>query len=202
MKFRGVNDKAPISAEGEQEILAGVAGKNVSLRFQRLQNSSTPMLLSVGQLRELDCVLYLREGYADIRSLDRYRVPLNVTSKGHLTISLADWSAKPSSSTPRYQSDEVDIWRAEVEESASGIVPRSTHRLLERWQKEVDESLDAALSVVESLRADAWNDSDFGSIVAELYCGAMEVTSCAVNRSLPVSRPRDILLGDDLLDML
>ena len=53
MCFRGVSDKAPIPAESGQEIPAGIGGRRVNLRFQRLRKSRTPMLLSMGILREL-----------------------------------------------------------------------------------------------------------------------------------------------------
>eukprot|EP00959_Pyramimonas_sp_CCMP1952_P186122 3892013-Pyramimonas_sp.AAC.1 len=57
MRFRGVSDSAPVMAEGEQEVAAGLAGASVNLRFQRMPKSKTPMLISIHQLEELDAAL-------------------------------------------------------------------------------------------------------------------------------------------------
>ena len=51
MKFKGINEQAPIAAEGKQEIPMGIGGVGCSMRFQRLKNSRTPILLSIGQLQ-------------------------------------------------------------------------------------------------------------------------------------------------------
>ena len=46
-----------------------------------------------------------------------------------------------------------------------------------------------------------WDDkARRGAFVTELYAGTMAVTGQAVERDLRAGRPRDILLGDDLLD--
>ena len=72
MRFRGVNDSAPVTAEGEQEVSAGLAGADVNLRFQRLPKSKTPILMSVHQLEELDTILYIKECKADFKAIQKY----------------------------------------------------------------------------------------------------------------------------------
>ena len=79
MRFRGVNDSAPVMAEGEQEVTAGLAGADVNLRFQRLPKSMTPILLSIHQMEELDTVIYIRHKKADFKAIHKYGVPLNMT---------------------------------------------------------------------------------------------------------------------------
>eukprot|EP00959_Pyramimonas_sp_CCMP1952_P075209 1571740-Pyramimonas_sp.AAC.1 len=64
-RFRGVNDSAQVTAEGEREVAAGFAGADANLRFQRLPKSKTPMLLSIHQREELDAVLCVKERKAD-----------------------------------------------------------------------------------------------------------------------------------------
>eukprot|EP00959_Pyramimonas_sp_CCMP1952_P286781 5996811-Pyramimonas_sp.AAC.1 len=69
-------------AEGEQKVTAGLAGADVNLRFQRLLESKTPILLSIHQLEELDTVLYVKERKADFKTIKQFAVPLNKSEKG------------------------------------------------------------------------------------------------------------------------
>eukprot|EP00959_Pyramimonas_sp_CCMP1952_P152579 3192601-Pyramimonas_sp.AAC.1 len=64
MRFRGVNDSAPVMAEGEQEVTAGLAGADVNLRFQRLPKSKTLILQE-----ELDIVIYIKDRKADFKAI-------------------------------------------------------------------------------------------------------------------------------------
>ena len=52
------------------------------------------MLLSIRQMEELDTVIYIKEQKADFKAIKKYEGPLNKTEKGHLAISLKDWSRK------------------------------------------------------------------------------------------------------------
>ena len=84
MCFRGVNDKAPIPAESEQEVPAGIGGRRVNLRFQRLRKPKTPMLLSVGILRELGATIDIDDLCITFKGLDNIKVPMKQSERGHL----------------------------------------------------------------------------------------------------------------------
>eukprot|EP00959_Pyramimonas_sp_CCMP1952_P175315 3663896-Pyramimonas_sp.AAC.1 len=75
MRFRGVNDSAPVMAGGEQEVTVGPAGADVDLRFQRLRTSKTPMLLSIHQMEELESAMCAKEQQADFKATNREGAP-------------------------------------------------------------------------------------------------------------------------------
>ena len=97
--FNGVNDGAPVPAENETELQAGLCGKSCELNVQRLPDSTTPILLSLQQLSDLDTIIHCRGAVADFKALDLMNVPLECSSKGHLMVNIADWDktrAKPA----------------------------------------------------------------------------------------------------------
>ena len=143
MRFRGVNDSAPVMAEGEQEVTAGIAGADVNLRFQRLPKSKTPILISIHQLEELDAILHIKDKKADFKAINKYGIPLNKTEKGHLTISLKEWpKQEKKKAVPSVTADEIDIWSAEVQHIDKGILRRKQRKQIEMWEKELQGKLD------------------------------------------------------------
>eukprot|EP00959_Pyramimonas_sp_CCMP1952_P409453 8581037-Pyramimonas_sp.AAC.1 len=135
MRFRGVNDSAPATAEGEQEATAGLTGAGVNLRFKRLPKSKTPILLSTHKLEEQDTAVYGKERKADFKAINMHGVPLNKTEKGRRTISLKDWPKKETIKTaPSVTTDEIDTWTAEVQELDKGILRRRQRKQIETWE--------------------------------------------------------------------
>ena len=90
MHFRGINDKAPIRAEGEQEIPVGIAGRGCMLRFQRLKGSKAPLLISIGQLRTLKATIDLACGSVTFGTLN-VTVPIVYSERGHAMIRIDQW---------------------------------------------------------------------------------------------------------------
>ena len=155
MRFRGVNDSAPVMAEGEQEVTAGIAGADVNLRFQRLPKSKTPILISIHQLEELDAILHIKDKKADFKAINKYGIPLNKTEKGHLTISLKEWPKQETKkAVPSVTTDEIDIWSAEVQHIDKGILRRKQRKQIETWEKELQDKLDQCQHIVDTLKAD------------------------------------------------
>ena len=69
MSFKGINDTAPMKSGGEQEIMVGISGVGCTLRLQRLPQSSTPMLMSIGQLQQMGAVIDLVNHRIDFKTL-------------------------------------------------------------------------------------------------------------------------------------
>eukprot|EP00972_Heterocapsa_arctica_P018603 2748187-Heterocapsa_arctica.AAC.1 len=55
----GLPQEVDCGLESEQAITVGIAGKACTLRFQRLKKSKTPMLISNGQLNDLDAIIHV-----------------------------------------------------------------------------------------------------------------------------------------------
>lgn len=74
--FNGVTPSAPIRAESEQEIPMGIGGVGCTMRFKRLPNSSTFILLSLDQLKTVGACLRLEDNGVALTRLDKFDVPL------------------------------------------------------------------------------------------------------------------------------
>ena len=123
--FKGVNDGAPVPAENETALQAGLCGKSCELKVQRLPDSTTPILLSSRHFSDLGTIVHCRDAIADFKALDLMNVPLECSSKGHLMVNIADWDkdkAKPAK--PLVKSDTIAVWKAEADElfNTNGIL--------------------------------------------------------------------------------
>ena len=211
LTFKGINDKAPIQAEGEQEVPVGIAGKGCLLRFQRLATSRSPMLISVGQLRALQAVLDLTVPSVTFKSLG-VTVPIVFSDRGHPTIRIDEWPAPPPAvddhddidvkTTPTLRTVEVDVWKADdVEHDDRKSMTKKTRRVLLKTEDMVEKTLDAGRVALESLRAEfAYGGEPHKTLLVELHAGNMPCTLAADARGHAVSQPRDRILGHDLLN--
>ena len=103
---------------------------------------------------------------------------------------------------PRVRSDEVDIWEATpIEVPEPGVLGKKTMRQLEKLEKQAEKRLLDAQAALDSVKAGALNMTKERTLVAELYCGTMEVSTQAQSRGHHITQPRDIFFGDNLLDV-
>ena len=72
-------------------------------------------------------------------------------------------------------------------------------RQLERLEKQAEKRLQDAQAALDSVKFGTLCMSKERTLLAELYCGKMEVSSQAQKRGHQITQPRDSLLGDDLL---
>ena len=197
MRFKGIDDQAPIASEGEQEIPMGIGGVGCSMRFQRLKNSRTPLLLSIGQLQSMGAKIDLVTPQVEFSVLGCHNVPITFSDKGHPMILVNQWPDL-SRTEPRVKSDEVDIWEATpVEVPERGILGKKTMRQLEKMEKQLEKRLLDAQSALESVKLGNMNLNKDRTLVAELYCGKMECSVQAQHRGHNITQPHDIAFGDD-----
>ena len=105
------------------------------------------MLLSSGQLRDLDAVIHVAELKVDFRALGIYGVDIVRSTKGHLLLPINRWPEQaPDGTDPKEKHAEIDIWAADPAEkqTAPSIMRRTQRRQPGRWQKEAEAQLDKA----------------------------------------------------------
>ena len=193
--FRGVIADAPAPAENETELHAGLFGKSCDIKFHRLPNSKTPILFSLPQLADRDTVIYCRDKVADFRALDLNKVPLEQSGKGHLMVNISDWNnTKPKPVKPLVESETISVWKAEAEEitKTNGILTKTMKKRVEELQESVKQA---------TARAWKFMKEDYIDLsLKELYAGCMNTSIACQLVGGAVGKPKDIVLGDDLLD--
>ena len=174
MSFKGINDTAPMKSGGEQEIMVGISGIGCTLRLQRLPQSSTPMLMSIGQLQQMGAVIDLVNHRIDFKTLG-VETTIEYSPKGHAMIRIDQWPQNDSAS-PKMTSTEIDIWSANVLSSGPGnglgVLPQKVRKQLEKAETAAETTLCGVHSYLTMVRGDSWTVGDpHRVLVTELYCG-------------------------------